>query len=147
MIDDATVPNLRGSSARLSALRAVLFDTRGREAAGDPLDGATLGDVAVQIRVELTGVQSAIDDMGDWGAPTPLLAAAYAVARENLDCAWRSLDEDGADENQHAVLHGLLDAAFHGGRAADGLTRLGEETVDEARQVSREENRQDFMAG
>jgi hypothetical protein len=147
MIDDGTIPDLHGLSAQLSELREVLFGARGREAAGDPLDGGMLGDISAQIRVALTTVQSAVDDMGDWGAPTPLLAAAYAVARENLALAWRALDEDGVDENQHAVLHGLLDAAFHGGRAADGLARLGEETVDEARQVSREENRQEFMSG
>jgi hypothetical protein len=147
MAEDWQAPDLTAPIARLGAIHDVLLDLRGREAVGTELDRGTLGDAAAQVRVELGVIGAAIDEMGDWGAPTPLLAAAYAVVRENVELAWRAADGDGQDENPHAVLHGLLDAAFHGRRAADGLHHLGDEMVREARRVSREENRQEFMAG
>lgn len=142
-----TVPELSGALERLRALDTVLDGERNREDADETPDAGIIRDVAVQLRVELHALEVTVEEFGEWGAPAPVMAAAYAVSLENLQLAGLALQRVEGRVNSHTLLHCLRDAVFHTHRAAEGLQKLEHETMEESRRVSREENRQDFMSG
>ena len=148
MTTTPTIPDLSGEIDRLDALGAVLDGERTREDDDEMPEVGVLRNAAAQLRVELNSLSAIVQELGEWGAPTPILTAAYAVSLEHLGLAQMLLDgTDAGPLNPHALLHQLRDAVFHGRRAAEGLQRLENEILAESRRVSRDENRQDFMAG
>jgi hypothetical protein len=142
-----TIPDLSGTLDRLEALGSLLEMEREREDADDVPDIEVLRDAAVHVRVELDALGAIVEELGEWGAPTPILAAAYTVALENLGLAERSLQDVEGNVNPHMLLHGIRDALFHACRGVEGLRKLEDETMEESRRLSREENRQEFMSG
>jgi hypothetical protein len=143
-----SIPDLSGEIDRLDALGAVLDGERTREDDDETPDVGVVRSAAGQFRVELDSLRAIVEELGEWGAPTPILSAAYAVSLEHLGLAQMLLDgTDAGPLNPHALLHQVRDAVFHGRRAAEGLQRLENEILAESRRVSRDENRQEFMAG